>query len=106
MIVITNTIKVKKGTGEQMVERFRQPRAVQKMPGFIGLELLKRRNTEEYDEYTVRTAWESQEAHDDWVKSDAFKKSHSGGKADYIIDFKINTYDVVAFHEPVIDNKK
>jgi heme oxygenase (staphylobilin-producing) len=100
MIIITNTIKVEKGKGEQMIERFKQPRAVQKMPGFVRLELLQRRNTEEYDEFTVSTAWESQGAHDAWVQSDAFKNSHKGGKADYIIDFKIQTYDVVASHQP------
>jgi heme oxygenase (staphylobilin-producing) len=100
MLVITNTIKVEKGKGEQMIERFKQPREVQKMPGFIRLELLQRRNTEDFDEFTVSTAWESQEAHDEWVKSDAFKRSHKGGKVDYIIDFKIQTYDVVASHKP------
>ncbi|WP_128893792.1 antibiotic biosynthesis monooxygenase [Longirhabdus pacifica] len=100
MIVITNTIKVKEGYGEQLIERFQQPREVQKMEGFLGMELLQTEDTEGYHEFVVRTKWVSQSAHDEWVKSDAFKRSHSkGGPADYMIDFKIQKYQVVVEHE-------
>ncbi|QJC50629.1 hypothetical protein HGI30_02855 [Paenibacillus albicereus] len=76
MIVVTNTIQIKSGYGEQVSERFKQARGVQSMPGFIGMELLLAR-AEEADELKVVTHWQDKESFDGWVASDSFKQAHA-----------------------------
>ncbi|MBD2844808.1 antibiotic biosynthesis monooxygenase [Paenibacillus sp. IB182496] len=84
MIVATNTIRIKSGHVEEVAERFKSPKAVQHAPGFIRMELLAGKG-EEHDELKVCTTWESREAFDGWVKSDAFRQAHgrppAGGAA-------------------------
>ncbi|WP_018758100.1 antibiotic biosynthesis monooxygenase [Paenibacillus terrigena] len=80
MIVVTNTIQIRKGHGESIAERFQNPKGVHHMPGFISMELWLTQNLEECDEIKVNTTWESREAFDGWVKSDSFKQSHGDRK--------------------------
>lgn len=101
MIVITNTIRVKRGTGDKLVERFNRPGEVEKTEGFLGLDLLQTKDTEEYDEYVVFTKWKSKELHDEWTKGEAFRRSHSGPRPDYIISTHITHYEVVGQRVPV-----
>ncbi|MGM0845056.1 MAG: antibiotic biosynthesis monooxygenase [Bacillota bacterium] len=101
MIVITNTIRVKKGFGESLAERFNRPGDVEKSPGFLALNLLQTRDTEEYDEFIVWTMWSSKEAHDEWTKGESFRKSHSGPRPDFILSSNVNYYDVVGQRQPV-----
>jgi len=76
MIVAINTIKIKSGHVGEIAERFKNPKGVQEAAGFIRMELLTEAG-EEHDELKVCTTWESREAFDGWVNSDAFKKAHS-----------------------------
>ncbi|PZD96892.1 antibiotic biosynthesis monooxygenase [Paenibacillus sambharensis] len=76
MILVTNTIKIKAGHADAVAERFMNPKGVQHAPGFVRMELLKTEGTEEHDELKVCTTWESREAFDGWVNSDAFKEAH------------------------------
>jgi heme oxygenase (staphylobilin-producing) len=76
VIVATNTIKIKAGHIDAVAERFKNPKGVQHTPGFLKMELLKHVG-EEYDELKVCTTWESKEAFDAWVSSDAFKQAHA-----------------------------
>ena len=76
MIVAINTIKIKSGHVGEVAERFKNPKGVQHAPGFIRMELLTEPG-EEHDELKVCTTWESREAFDGWVNSDAFKQAHS-----------------------------
>ncbi|WP_028559419.1 antibiotic biosynthesis monooxygenase [Paenibacillus pinihumi] len=76
MIVATNTIRIKSGHVDEVAERFKNPKGVQHSPGFVKLELLKQ-SGEEHDELKVCTTWESKEAFDAWVNSDAFKQAHA-----------------------------
>ncbi|TFE26102.1 antibiotic biosynthesis monooxygenase [Cohnella luojiensis] len=75
MIVAINTIKIKSGNVDEIAERFKNPKGVQHAPGFIRMELLTEAG-EEHDELKVCTTWESREAFDGWVNSDAFKQAH------------------------------
>lgn len=76
MIVVTNTIQVKKGHGWEVAKRFENSRGVDQMPGFIRMEVLFAEQ-EEQDELKVCTHWENRESFDGWVNSDSFKAAHA-----------------------------
>ncbi|MBB6731312.1 antibiotic biosynthesis monooxygenase [Cohnella zeiphila] len=76
MIVATNTIRIKSGFADQVAERFKSPKGVQHAPGFVRMELLQT-SQEDHDELKVCTTWESREAFEGWVNSDAFKQAHA-----------------------------
>ena len=48
MIVVTNTIKVKKGHGETVAKRFQNSKGIDLSPGFIRMEVLFTEGLEEY----------------------------------------------------------
>lgn len=74
-VVKINAIEVSQGRGPELEARFAaRAREVESMPGFEGFELL--RPTEGESRYFVYTRWESEDAFNAWVKSDAFKNGH------------------------------
>jgi len=75
--MVTNTISIRSGHGRAVAERFKNPKGVHKMPGFVRMELLLS-ESEEQDELKVMTLWETKEAFDGWVSSDSFKQAHAG----------------------------
>jgi heme oxygenase (mycobilin-producing) len=75
-VVKINAIDVAPGMGEALEERFAKRAAeVEKMPGFLGFELL--RPVEGETRYFVYTRWESEEAFRAWVESPAFTRGHA-----------------------------
>jgi heme oxygenase (staphylobilin-producing) len=76
MIVVTNKIKTKPGFAEKMAPAFTRPGALQKMKGFVKVEVLIRKNVTEHDELNVNTYWENSEDFSAWKNSDAFKEAH------------------------------
>jgi len=82
MIVVTNTIKVKKGHGETVAQRFQATKGIDQSPGFVRMEVLFTEGLEEYDELKICTTWQDKESFDGWVNSDNFKQAHGqrGGK--------------------------
>jgi heme oxygenase (mycobilin-producing) len=77
-VVKINAIEVPEGRGETLEERFRaRAGEVERMPGFLGFELL--RPTAGETRYFVYTRWASEEAFRAWVESDAFRRGHAGG---------------------------
>jgi heme-degrading monooxygenase HmoA len=81
-VVKINAIEVPEGRGEALEERFRSRLGeVEKMPGFLGFELLRPTGGE--TRYFVYTRWESEEAFRAWVEGPAFSRGHadrSGGR--------------------------
>jgi len=76
MIKAVNTISVRKGFAEHIIERFRELKGIKHAPGFIGLEIWKLENAQESDEVKVCSTWESYEDFEAWTNSDAFKERH------------------------------
>lgn len=74
MVVISNRIQVVKGHEKEFEARF-EGRAglVEKMPGFIRLEVL-RPITSDY--YVILTYWETKEAFQAWTESREFAEAH------------------------------
>ena len=74
MIVIMNRITVAE-VREQDFERtfVERDRAVDQMPGFIDLQVLR---PSEGRTYVVMTRWNSREAFEAWTQSEAFLSAH------------------------------
>jgi heme-degrading monooxygenase HmoA len=68
VIAIFNSLPVKEGAADRVVERFRESRGnVQGFPGFISMEVLR---ADAGDEVLVVTRWRDREAFDAWVRSE------------------------------------
>ena len=94
MIAIFNSLPVKEGTAEQVVERFENNRGyVQDFPGFVSMEVLR---SSEGDEVLVITRWESRAAFDAWVRSEEFSKAHGRGGGEGLLRGhpKMSSYEV------------
>lgn len=103
MYIVTNITKIKKGEGHKLIQRFDKVGKVETMEGFLGLEVLSSKKLEEYDEVSIVTRWDSEEAFTGWTKSDAFKESHNhqGGKPDYILSNKTAYQEVEVTRNPI-----
>lgn len=100
MIAISNSLPVKEGAADEIVERFAASRgSVQDFPGFVSMEVLK---SEEEDEVLVITRWRDREAFQSWVHSEDFKKAHGRGGAGELLTGhpKMTTYEVALERRP------
>lgn len=80
-VVKINAIEVSPERGRELEERFAKRAAeVEKMPGFLGFELLRPVGGE--TRYFVYTRWESEEAFRAWVESPSFTRGHAQASAD------------------------
>ena len=94
MIAIFNSLPVKEGAADRIVERFARSRGdVQDFPGFVSMEVLR---SDGEDEVLVITRWENREAFDSWVASDAFKRAHGRGGGEGLLRGhpRMSAYDV------------
>lgn len=100
MIIVTNRIKMKSGFAEKMAPMFTKPGALQKMDGFIKVEVLVTKNLTEHDELNVNMYWETMEDFSQWKNSDAFKESHSrsgnDGQESPMLGSEIIIYEVAS----------
>lgn len=75
MYVVMNELHVPKEAKETMIQRFEK--SVEHMKEVDGLiEYLFLNNEKEDGKLVVFTKWESKEAYQNWVESDAFKNAH------------------------------
>lgn len=96
MIVITNTIKVKKGYVEELAKSFDHLKDLNNVPGLIELNFLQTRLSDgDIEEVVVWSKWESLKAHNQWAASDLFKIAHAGIRSESIIDSKLAFYTVL-----------
>ena len=104
MIAIFNSLPVKEGAADTIVERFAESRGhVQGFPGFVSMEVLK---SEEGNEVLVITRWQNRESFDAWVRSDEFKMAHgrSGGGGLLRGHPKMTSYEVAVERQPELYN--
>lgn len=102
-VVRINAITVPPEMAEVFEQRFAARLGeVDSMPGFERFELL--RPTDGSDRYYVLTRWESAEAFDAWVSSDAFTRGHASssgaggpaGTASELLSFDVVAESVLA----------
>ena len=75
MVVVANRLPVAKGYEKEFEKRFEHRiGAVDQMPGFIRIEILRPLRG---DQYIILTYWESRAAFEAWMKSEAFKRAHA-----------------------------
>ena len=97
MFIATNRIRVRVNSGVDLESRFKERKGIEEQPGFLSFELWKLDDAEacEYEEYLVVSHWESKSDFQEWTASDAFKKAHSGPRAEYILGHPVFTgYEV------------
>ncbi len=74
-IVVANRLPIAKGYEKEFEKRFEHRiGAVDQMPGFIRIEILRPLLG---DNYIILTYWESRAALETWMKSEAFKRAHT-----------------------------
>ncbi len=74
MIVVSNRIKVAQGHEKEFEDRFAgRAGLVEKMPGFIRLEILRPVKS---DYYVVLTHWEDESSFHAWTESPEFQEAH------------------------------
>lgn len=74
MIIVMNRITVAEGREVDFEKTFTErDRAVDLMPGFLDLQVLR---PAEGRTYVVMTRWKSREAFEDWTQSEAFISAH------------------------------
>ncbi|HEX8774474.1 MAG TPA: antibiotic biosynthesis monooxygenase [Pyrinomonadaceae bacterium] len=74
MIIVMNRIPVASGREQDFEQTFMErDRAVDCMPGFIDLQVLR---PTEGNIYVVLTRWKSREAFQEWTESEAFVSAH------------------------------
>ena len=98
MFIAINRIRVTRGEGGELEERFAQSSGIEALPGFIEFRLLKKtwgHGDDGADEYLSMTQWASKQDFVAWTKSDAFKKAHSGPRAKGVIGAQPAGYEVV-----------
>lgn len=105
MMKAVNTIKIKKGRSDEVLARFMKPKSVHTFDGFVLMEVLRKENTEEYDELQICTTWEDQSYFDAWRNSQAIEKAHARSKNidqdDHpIISAEVSTFEVCVQHHP------
>lgn len=74
MIIVMNRIPVAEGREQDFEETFMtRDRAVDQMPGFIDMQVLR---PAEGRTYVVLTRWQSRDAFQRWTESEAFTSAH------------------------------
>lgn len=100
MIVVMNVVSAAEGREAEFEEAFGNREShLSDVDGFLGFELLRR---EGQNEYLVSSRWESRDAFQAWLRSDAFKKAHSGdgGQGQLSHGNEIRTYEVLQSEAP------
>jgi heme-degrading monooxygenase HmoA len=99
MIAIFNSLPVKEGAANTIIERFAESQGhVQGFPGFVSMEVLK---SGEGDEVLVITRWQNRASFDAWVSSEEFSRVHgrSGGEGLLRGHPRMSTYEVAVERE-------
>ncbi|CAN5880324.1 N/A [soil metagenome] len=100
MIAIMNSLPVKPGAADEIVDRFADSRGnVQYFPGFVSMEVLK---SDDETEVLVITWWEDKAAFQSWVDSEEFKKAHGRGGAGELLTGhpRMSSYQVAVERRP------
>ena len=101
MIVVMNVVSAAEGKAAEFEEAFRTREShLAGVDGFLGFELLRR---EGQNEYLVSSRWASREAFQAWLRSDAFRKAHSGdagSRGQLSHGNEVRTYEVLQSEVP------
>jgi heme-degrading monooxygenase HmoA len=100
VIAIFNSLPVKEGAADEIVDRFAESSGhVQGFPGFVSMEVLK---SDAEDEVLVVTRWRDRESFEAWVRSEEFAKAHGRSGAGGLLTGhpKMTSYRVAVERAP------
>ncbi len=98
MKIVMNVVFVDEDKREAFEQQFLQRDShVGKAPGFAGFELLRR---DRDGEYVVLSRWESEEAFQGWLNSEAFKMAHKHADGQFAHGSEVRNYDVIESQVP------
>ena len=96
MYVVMNELHIPKEAKQAVTERFgKSAENMKNVPGCLEFMFLS--NEDEDGKQVVFTKWESKEAYEAWVNSDAFKKAHGGksNNGEQPSGNELNAYEVI-----------
>lgn len=77
--IAMNRFRIAKGREEEFEEIWRQRESnLPGMPGFVAFQLLRGPGDDQHTLFASHTVWQSRQHFEDWTRSDAFRRSHSG----------------------------
>jgi heme-degrading monooxygenase HmoA len=77
MFVAMNRFKIVKGHEEEFVAIWKNRKTyLDEVPGFREFHLLAGPSFDDYTLFASHSVWESQQAFEDWTRSEAFRKAH------------------------------
>lgn len=83
MYIAMNRFKIVKGREDEFVQIWKSRESyLDGVPGFREFHLLRGTSFDDYTLFASHTVWESEQAFDDWTRSEAFRKAHvNAGKS-------------------------
>ena len=106
-----NVIRIKKGQGQAVAERFANPKKVHTFDGFIRMEVWMKENVEDHDELHICTTWADEKYFELWREKRAEDKAHAKAMQEVdsadtarenpILGTELSTYMTMARHLPV-----
>lgn len=82
MYIAMNRFKIKQGEEARFIDIWRdRDSQLKQVPGFIRFHLLQGATQEGYTLFASHAEWASEEAFQDWTKSEAFRKAHANAGA-------------------------
>jgi len=76
---------------------------INKEPGFVAFHMLKGPRTDEHSLYVSHTIWASQQAFEDWTRSESFRAAHKsagGNKPLYLGPPQFEGFEVIQEVKP------
>lgn len=78
MFIAMNRFKIKPGMEQDFIDIWKQRDShLQGVPGFKSFNLLQGQSFDDYTLFASHSIWESEQAFEDWTKSEAFRKAHA-----------------------------
>ena len=82
MYIAMNRFRIALGREPVFEDLWRQRDSyLKEVPGFVEFHLLRGPSDEEATLYASHSVWESQQAFEDWTRSESFKKAHAQARA-------------------------
>lgn len=78
MFIAMNRFKIARGGEDEFTNIWKNRETyLEEVPGFKEFHLLKGPSNDEYTLFASHTTWESNDAFENWTKSEAFRKAHA-----------------------------
>lgn len=78
MFIAMNRFRIATGREAEFVDHWqRRESYLDEVPGFREFHLLEGPTTEDHTLFVSHTVWESEQAFEDWTRSEAFRKAHA-----------------------------